>query len=296
MLHRLVVHASSRNFRFVGFEGEFKGCNSQIRIECPKHGQFIISHSRFLHKNQGCAKCAGNVRIDKTKGLKEINRLCENTDYSFVKWCEDTGKTKFQIACAKHGLRTTTYYDFVVKGKRCKACTGKEKYTTGQASRLILEKYKLTPFIFIGFSGETYEGRETRVRMFCANHGEWDLSFVNATSRFSKCPGCARGRFDENKQAYLYALMSEEGNSVKIGITNNHVNRFRDLRSSTPFGFNVIKIIKFKKGREAYEKEQFLHSIFQKSGFNGFSGCTEWLQYDTRLLTMLDEMDRTTSK
>lgn len=296
MTHRIVVSAAMRGFTFLSFDGDFKGHKSKLKIKCDRHGSFIISYRHFTVRRQGCPYCAGNAKLDKQKALNEILTLCENTKYKFVRWREDLDKNRFEIKCSEHGLRVANYYDFVTKGKRCKACAGKEKYTILEASNLILEKYQSTEFIFFGFVDDTYRGRDTRLSMFCPYHGEWSLSFTNAISRFSKCPACAQGGFAQNKPAYLYVLINDDKDALKVGISNNYKIRFRDLKRCTPFPFSVIRMIKFEKGADAFQKEQEIHQNFEHCEFSGFSGYTEWLKYTPSLMDALDEMDRRSSK
>lgn len=296
MTHRVVVSAAMRGFMFVNFDGEFKGHKSRLKIKCNRHGIFNISHHHFTVRLQGCPYCASNTKLDKHKALNKILELCKGTKYEFVRWREDLDKNRFEIICTEHGLRIASYYDFVIKGKRCKSCAGKEKYTKFEASTLILEKYKSTPFIFLGFENDEYEGRDTKLSMFCPTHGEWSLSFTNAISRFSKCPSCAHGGFAQNKSAYLYVLINENKDALKVGISNNCKMRFRDLKRCTPFDFNVIKVIRFEKGADAFHKEQEIHKNFEHCNFSGFSGHTEWLKYTDDLMNTLDEMDRLSPK
>ena len=101
-----------------------------------------------------------------------------------------------------------------------------------------------------------------------------------------KCENNTRG-FRTDKAGYLYALRSECGLYIKVGISNKPKRRMYELSRSTPFKFNAIEQIKFRVGRVALDNETMIHRKYGRAGFVGFDGCTEWLICTPELLEEL---------
>lgn len=123
-----------------------------------------------------------------------------------------------------------------------------------------------------------------------------DESNANAGQYFDskwvcrKCENNTRG-FRTDKAGYLYALRSECGLYVKVGISNKPKRRMYELSRSTPFKFNAIEQIKFRLGRVALDNETIIHNRYERAGFTGFDGATEWLVCTPELLEELRELE-----
>ena len=81
----------------------------------------------------------------------------------------------------------------------------------------------------------------------------------------------------------MYALRSECGGHVKIGITNRDNDRFSELKRNTPFNFSIIEKVS-GDGLHIQEIERYFHGKYERSGFSGFDGATEWLVCTPELL------------
>lgn len=104
------------------------------------------------------------------------------------------------------------------------------------------------------------------------------------------CPECADYGFKRtNKTAYVYFLVSVSAGAVKIGVTHNKAERIRKLTRDTPFQFDIIKIIK-TNGMTAASIESRFHNEFQRAGFSGFDGCTEWVIKTPRLMLEIEKL------
>lgn len=100
------------------------------------------------------------------------------------------------------------------------------------------------------------------------------------------CPRCAKYGYQLDKTGYLYALRSECGRYVKIGISNNPSQRHRQLELATPFNFNLVEQV-HGDGVKIAGLEKSFHEKYESAGFTGFSGATEWLVFSDELLSEL---------
>lgn len=114
----------------------------------------------------------------------------------------------------------------------------------------------------------------------------WSAAVHDLVNGGNGCPKCANGGYDQSKTGYLYALRSECGKYVKVGISNNPKRRHKGLERETPFKFHVIEQISGDGSRIA-ELEKYFHNKYERAGFNGFDGATEWLICSDELLTEL---------
>lgn len=80
---------------------------------------------------------------------------------------------------------------------------------------------------------------------------------------------------------------SDCGGYLKIGISGKPKKRFLKLSRATPFGFDVIRIIRCS-GNKAISIESRIHSTFESAGFKGWDGATEWLKYDQSIIDALN--------
>ena len=96
------------------------------------------------------------------------------------------------------------------------------------------------------------------------------------------CPSCAIYGFDKTKPAVLYYLKVGGGVAYKIGITNNSVQaRFNNTELAK---IEIIKILKYSFGEEAYAREQEILKEFSFAKYKGEpllkSGNSELFYYD----------------
>ena len=82
----------------------------------------------------------------------------------------------------------------------------------------------------------------------------------------------------------MYALKSEDGKYMKIGLSNKPAQRIKTLVSSTPFKFGKLRM-KQLSGFEAPKEETRLHKMFASANLTGFDGCTEWFIYDEKVIS-----------
>lgn len=69
---------------------------------------------------------------------------------------------------------------------------------------------------------------------------------------------------NQNKECYLYYILNEDKDLVKIGVSSNVKSRIKNMQTSTGYYLNLIHTIKFKDRNEAMKAESFLHRKFNK--------------------------------
>lgn len=136
-------------------------------------------------------------------------------------------------------------------------------------------------YVFIGWCGD-YVNQYSKFEISCHQHGKWVVRCADFLNKGTRCPGCAKSGFDQTKPGILYAIRSDCGRYVKIGISNNFKQRFSKLKRVTPFDVSVIERIECD-GQTASQLEKMFHREFKSAGFTGFDGATEWLRWSAEI-------------
>jgi len=225
--------------------------------------------------------------ISQANREKQIKGTCEGTHYSFVRWDgEYKGKnTRFICKCEKHGEWSITVNNFVNHSRRCLSC-----YDRGYAQRFTIQEYtrraelelKDSIYRFVRFQTDKI-GLQRKAIFNCEIHGDWTTTYANVVHQGKRCKGCAIRGFKTSLPGTVYALRSEDGLYVKVGISNRVKTRIRDLKFGTPFEFSVIEMVKFSNGKDAVELERMFHEEFDSAKFKDFDGAREWLHWDDRI-------------
>ena len=207
--------------------------------------------------------------------------------YKFVRWCVDgeygTLK-KCVVRCVNDGFEWSTAVNGLVnKGSGCPHCSGKRRWT---ADERISHINSLENIEFVSWIG-SYKNQYSKANVICAVDGfEWIATVNNLVNACRGCPSCAGYGFQIGKIGYLYALSSECGKYVKVGISNNPSQRHKQLELATPFSFSCIEQFE-GDGTKIAELEKYFHDKYDVAGFTGYDGATEWLVCTPQLLEEL---------
>lgn len=228
-------------------------------------------------------------KISRSNMETRIVAVCAGTHYSFVSWGDaDKGmESHFICECKLHGPWQVSAKSFLKMNSRCPGCARETRrrifnLSSSDAESRITKRIGSEPWDFLGWENE-YKNKDSKVRMRCRLHGVWLPTFHNLTHAGTGCPACAGAGFRTDKPAVLYALISEGGGHIKVGISNNFKVRLPGLRWATPFKFSVLEKLSFSGG-EARELESYFHSKFASAGLSGFIGATEWLAFDNDII------------
>jgi len=143
---------------------------------------------------------------------------------------------------------------------------------------------------FNSWSSGEYKNKNSKALVFCGSGHFWSASVTNLLGG-SGCPYCAKYGYQLDKKGYLYALRSECGRYLKVGISNTPSRRHKQLEKTTPFKFNLVEQMS-GDGVKIAELEKYFHGKYERAGFTGFDGCTEWLICTDELLKEIIEMGR----
>lgn len=221
------------------------------------------------------------ISLDERKA--HIQKLCLNSIYSFHSWCENykNAHSKFNCKCEIHGIWQVSVCNFNA-GKRCPKCKHKAQLINIEKREFQISKICKDYGYFFQSWKNDYTGRKSKFICECPIHGAWTTTVDAFVNGGRKCPGCAIYGFNPCKQSTLYALRSECGQHVKIGITNNMERRLKELVKITPFSFSLVESIS-ENGKTIYEFENMFHREFESAKLKGFNGSTEWLKWSPEI-------------
>lgn len=275
----LCLARKTHGYKYEYERTDYKGFRKKIVITCPKHGDFIQLVAKHI-RGQGCPQCAIQTRTnlfssDKATFVSKAEKVhAGKYSYEYTNYVND--RTKVSITCPLHGLFEQTPNNHL-RGYGCIQCGG-----TARSNReTFIRKAKAIHGDFYDYSETKYLSRKTKVKIICPIHGSFFQEPSNHLSG-KGCSGCKKSGFDQTKPATLYAIRSDCGQYVKVGITNNFRQRFSKLKRVTPFDVSVIERIECD-GQTARQFEKMFHDKFESAGFTGFDGATEWLRWSTEL-------------
>jgi len=186
-------------------------------------------------------------------------------------------RSAIKILCPTHGEFT------VMAGGHIDSCIGCVPCAEARGKR----NRPLTTCEFISRSrkihGNRYSYEESeytrnnnKVKIFCNIHKGYFYQIASHHMNGHGCNQCCSTIHKNHKEGYMYSLISDDMNTVKIGITLNPKERFKSLKRNTPFDFTVTECVKFTSSSIA-KSESFVHGIMGKNyGLAGFDGASEW--------------------
>lgn len=277
--------------RVVGWPNGYAGSHSIVTLECAKDGYVWNPVIRDVcDRGKRCPKCAGVARVRVNDMLERLSQI---DGIEFVGWLGGeykNSKTKAVVRCDIDGTEWSSIVLDLQNGHGCPKCALARRSRKRANPIDVAEKRLLDAGIpFSRWVSGTYENNRSKLVAVCERHGEWTTSFGCAMSGCG-CPSCSATGLSRNKASYLYALVSDDGGMIKIGVTNNVKSRIRSLKKSTPFGFEVVGIVPFSDGYKAEEKERSLHKLMNGANQSGFNGCTEWFFFDDLASSVLAQV------
>lgn len=258
-------------------------CNgmSRVTMRCDNGHEWTTGVARLINSRTGCPLCATNAPIAPEIRISQLN--CAEGS-KFVRWEGGyrNSKSKAVMEC-DNGHEWIASITNIIDGKvGCAKCSGLYRYS---AEERIAQLNSVSGLSFVRWSFE-YENAHSKAVMRCDSGHEWAAEVNSLLSRSSGCPTCAQYGFDPLSTATLYALRSECGEYVKVGISKDVSRRVKQLSRDTPFAFSTIATVN-GVGKEIRELEKMFHDNFESSDFTGFDGATEWLKFDPQILSLL---------
>lgn len=219
----------------------------KVNIICKEHG--IFEQKPYSHlQGKGCPYCKGGVQLTTDRFIEISNKIHKGKyDYSLSNYTK--ANSKVSIICKKHGIFEQRSMEHM-NGIGCSKCSNKHKYTTEE----IIKKFKIIHGDKYDYSLVNYVNNDTKVKIICKKHGEFDQSTYNHMYLKHGCPQCSESKGEKEIRNIL------ENNNIKFV----YQKRFKDCRyiKPLPFDFYIPDeniCIEFD-GKQHYESSSF----FQK--------------------------------
>ena len=280
------VNATNK-MKFVSWLNGYNGKDSKANVICNACDyEWAASIGSIVNNGSGCPKCYGRKALSSKEWEDRLNES-GGGGFIFIDWPDGFNgahsKARFKCLVDDHEWTADANHVFR-KNSGCPECAGNKRYTPEEYEESI-NKAGSGRFVFVRWAGNTKRAKSKVVCRCISCEHNWSAS-VDSLTRTSGCPRCAKYGFQLDKIGYLYALRSECGRHMKIGISNNPKRRHKELEKRTPFKFNIVEQLE-GDGTKIAELEKYFHSKYERAGFTGFSGCTEWLISNPQLLEEL---------
>lgn len=268
-------------YEFVRWAEPFRNQSSKVVCRCIHDGfEWPVTINNLIWNNRGCPQCSGKRRWTSSDRIKQINNL---PNVEFVRWVDTyrNVKSKAVVRCTVDGFEwEVTLNNLLNTSQGCPQCGGVRRWS---ADERIAQINSLLNVKFVRWY-EDYRGARTKCVCRCIKcHTEWVPTVDNLVNHGRGCPACSWCGYNPYKPATLYALRSECGSMVKIGISNNYEQRHAILKRKTPFQFECVELC-HGDGSLIATLEKVLHDLMTPIKFNStFDGSTEWREWDDRL-------------
>lgn len=237
---------------------EYVNSSTKVKIICPVHGEMFKAPYKHL-EGRGCRQCYfDRITIGKKQFLKEASdKFGDFFDYSEMKYKGMTGK-KVKIICPLHGeIMMEPYQHLRGKFGGCKGCSIDSQRMSKESFN---EKCREVHGDKYDYSKVVYVSNNTKIKIICPIHGEFEQTPASHQCHGSGCPKCAaQERF----------LAQEE---VVKQFRQTHGNKYDYSR------------VEYKSGREKVKIICPLHGEFFQAAANhkNGQGCPECAKYGYR--------------
>lgn len=254
---------------------------SKLIITCYAHGEFSQFAGDHL-QGKGCMACGGRRQLNNDEFISAA-RTAHGDRYSYRKVDYRNAHSPVIITCSKHGDFMQEPNQHTVKGFGCRDCGNEGSASIRMKSNEeFIQECSIRHGDKYSYDMVNYTGGKNKVEIICKNHGSF-MQTAQSHAEGQGCPKCAKRGFDRASDGYVYYLISEDGQFIKVGISGVLKRRMHELSSRTPFNFKLIKN-ELMKGSDAIAREKYFHEKYQSANMTGFDGATEWLKYSKPLM------------
>jgi hypothetical protein len=180
------------------------------------------------------------------KRAKEVHG--DKYDYSLVDY--KNNNTKVKIICPKHGVFEQRAADHL-SGYGCKKCH-KENFYQKLTAEEFIKRAKEVHGDKYDYSLVDYKGCQTKVKIICPIHGEFEQEPTAHINQKQDCPFCAfQKRAVKNslsKQTFITRANKIYGNKYKYDLSN-YSNSYSEIEITCPIhGIFIQKAYNFLRG------------------------------------------------
>ena len=280
---------------FESWDGKYSNQNSKAFVLCESCNHcWSASVNNLVNNRTGCPRCSGSYRWTKDERESQIGAI---KNIEFIGWRDgySNNSSMATVSCLIDGnVWNARVSSLVTVGSGCPKCkataTSHRMRTPEEVTIKEINSLKLIEFD--GWVDGYSNARSSKLVAKCKScHGRWVVSASSLIHANSGCPRCAVSGFDSSSNGFLYALRSECGTMMKIGISNNYKRRIAKLKRVTPFNFSLIGVIS-GSGICVSKIESAIHLITNQCRFESpFDGFTEWRRWDDRITAWLSICD-----
>lgn len=117
---------TQESYQFIKFKDDYKNPTSKLTYICKEHGEITQAFDKFI--SNGCPKCSvvGSHIKRRNKNPEEtIQNRCNELGYNFLGFKSNytDAKSRFNYECPKHGVRESSYDNFINAGCACQLCS-----------------------------------------------------------------------------------------------------------------------------------------------------------------------------
>lgn len=272
------------NITFVRWDGEYGGVFSKAVCRCDADHEWSAGVNHLIYTGSGCPECAGNRRWTASERVEQINNL---PNITFVHWLGGyrNGNSKAAYRCDTGHEWSASVSSLLNHGSGCPECYNTKRRIPSDER---VEQISTLPNItFVRWDGE-YRNVRSKAVCRCDIGHEWSARVDSLINLGTGCPQCAKHGYNPAKPGTLYALRSECGAMVKIGISNDHQRRHRELADTTPFDWSCVELL-HGDGALIAGLEKAFHGMTEPAVFaTPFDGYTEWRKWDARVPEWFD--------
>lgn len=253
---------------FVRWDCEYRNSLSKAVMRCSEGHEWSARVDNLV-QGSGCPKCAGLYHYSASERIDQLNAL---DGVRFIRWDgEYLNAHSKAVMCCSEGHEWSSSISDLSQGSRCPKCSGVYRYS---ASERVTQLNAIEGCNFVRWD-DGYRNQHSKAVMCCSEGHEWSAS-VNSLTRGHGCPHCSEHGYNPSKIGTLYALRSECGTMVKIGISNNYKTRHKQLEIATPFNWNIVELL-HGDGALIRNLEVNFHNMTEQVRFDEpFHGYTEW--------------------
>lgn len=204
-------YCHSINYEFLGFIGEWKGCDTRVCILCDKgHTTHTKTIKTLTGRKTKCGLCSPTTKKSTEQVINDIKSSI--TDSEFIGFTtgefKNVSTSKIILKCKGHGHEYHRYYSSIIDGANtCPICSNRHKKSNDEAIQNIIDA--LADEKFHGFVGGDYiSAHKTKLIIEC-NNGHIYQPAYHHFIQGTRCPEC-------NKTKQLTEIIAlDRINSVK---------------------------------------------------------------------------------